>query len=376
MADTAGTPKDTIASAAGDKAPDRSSRKRKADELSDETPHLPAPVWGHVLDFMPYSEVRSALLVGKHIAVEAAKYVQALNIMRGCELYIPAARRFGNVEEVNILCFLELTREEDDNGWGAFSVSLDVSNRTVPFLGSFAKLTRGFLGSLETGADYFLNDQDVDVYRGLLTAYVGAVKSGAFSEKIALEGADLWPLTSSLCRQKSSNCRFCRDILSHFPFRGLLDVLVSQRDMFCQTEQDHWDIVRRRPDADKGFSEVSEEALCTKVSRILHDSYRTIDTQFIELLPEKWRLEARTCELLWVYSVDQSDLQKLDELIEKGFDLKCVTRKFALKEWKHYIGAQRDSRFCTWTRTTVESLAARGFPVDCNCVPAIDIAVV
>ena len=69
MADTGGIPRDVIASISP-----MSSRKRKADELSSDDsgdlPHLPAPVWGHVLDFMPYTEVRSVLLVGKHIAVE------------------------------------------------------------------------------------------------------------------------------------------------------------------------------------------------------------------------------------------------------------------------------------------------------------------
>ena len=57
-------------------------------------PHIPAPVWGHVLDYMPYGEVRSALLLGKIIATEAAKHVQTLNIMNSWEMDVPAARRF------------------------------------------------------------------------------------------------------------------------------------------------------------------------------------------------------------------------------------------------------------------------------------------
>jgi hypothetical protein len=113
MADT-GSAVDTASGKAA-----KMSRKRKAEQLSDNSgdpaaaaaaedvpaaAHLPAPVWGHVLDFMPYADVRSALLVGKYIAVEAAKHVQTLNIMKEGEMYIPAARRFANAEEVNILC--------------------------------------------------------------------------------------------------------------------------------------------------------------------------------------------------------------------------------------------------------------------------------
>ena len=105
MADTGISLKDTTA---GSKASNLMPRKRKAEQISEDTDenadalHLPAPVWGHVLDFMPYGEVRSALLVGKHIAAEAVKHVQTLNIMQSSQVYIPATRRFINVEEVNM----------------------------------------------------------------------------------------------------------------------------------------------------------------------------------------------------------------------------------------------------------------------------------
>ena len=49
-----------------------------SDPSSPSTPHIPPPVWGRVLDFMPYEEVRSALLVGKILANGAVKYVRAL----------------------------------------------------------------------------------------------------------------------------------------------------------------------------------------------------------------------------------------------------------------------------------------------------------
>ena len=389
MADTAGTPKDATATAAGDSkaAPkSSSSRKRKADELSDEEteetpPHLPAPVWGRVLDFMPYTEVRSALLVAKIIAVEAVQYVQTLNVMRGCELYVPAARRFGNVEEVNILCLLELTGEvDDDDGSDLFSMSLDVSNRAVPFLGSFAKLTRGLIGGLDSGGDrqiydhdYVKNNQGGDLYRSLLSAYVGAIKTGALSENIEFRGIDLWSFRDSSCREESSNCQWCKDILSHFPLTWLLRFWLSIEHVFCQTEQEVWDIVQRRPGIDKVLSEVSEEVLCEEVSGYF--SFRMVGKQFraaaVEHLPEKWRRSERECGNLFVWSLSQSDLQELDELIEKGFDPKYITCKFALEEWRYFFGAH-GSEFFAWTRTTVESLAARGFPVDCNCVPVID----
>jgi len=403
MADTAGTPKDTTAATGGSKAdPKNSSRKRKADELSDEEteeteeteekPHLPAPVWGHVLDFMPYTEVRSALMVAKLIAVEAVKYVQTLNIMRGCEMYIPAARRFGNVEEVNILCLLKLAGEEDededdddDEELPAYSsISLEVSNRTVPFLVSFAKLTRGFIGSLNSNGErvayssyHVRGRQGEDLFRGLLSAYVGAIRTGALSQQIALGGVSVSLLRRSSCREETSNCQWCGDILSHFPLIDLLLFLVYNRgNKFCQSEQEVWDMVRRRPDIDEGFSEVSEDVLFGQVNLGLR--HRRVRDQFraaaVENLPnEKWRLKALQCKKFYVYSFSHSGLQKLDELIGKGFDPKYVTGGVSLeKKWNYLCGAYAKFLFNAWTRTTVENLAARGFPVDCDCVPVID----
>jgi len=390
MTDT-GTPKDTNAAPAGSKAVpttsnSSSSRKRKADELSEETPHLPAPVWGHVLDFMPYAEVRSALLVGKCIAVEAARYVQTLNVMRGCELYIPAARRFANVQEVKVLCFMELTGEVSVVWGEEFSLSQDVSNRIMPFLGTFTKLARAFIGGLDSDRDlrrcnlYIVErgHHNDDVLKHLLTAYVGAIKSGFLSREIAMEGmmksSAAWR-EHSLCREKSSNCEWCRDILSHYPLNDLLRYLVDNEAFFCQTAQEAWGIVRRRPDADKGFSEVSEEVLCEEVDRSLWP--RSVRKEFraaaVVDLPEKWRLVERKCETLRVCSIYERDFRRIDDLIEKGFNPKYVTRKFAWEKWKDSIGATYYfSTFYTWTRTTVEKLAARGFPVDCDCIPVID----
>jgi len=374
------------------------ARKRKADQISADLhdgddddaentpPHLPAPVWGHVLDFMPYSEVRSALLVGKHIAVEAVKYVQTLNIMKSRQMRICAARRFANVEEVNIMCLLELTEEEHDVSGDLFSISLDVSSRAAPFFGVFSKLARGFIGGLDSDGDRQTYDNDVvrggkgsDVYRSLLTAYVGAIKTGALSENIDCLGMQLWSLRDSSCREESSNCQWCKDILSHFPLNRLLRDLVATGNIFCQTEQEVWDIVRKRQDIDKCLSEVSEDIICEELD--FRFSCCVVESQFraavIEELPEKWRLEAQSSRLrnLYVCFMSKIDFLELDDLIEKGFEPKHVTRTFFFEKFKFNIGAVDDhhgSVFNTWTRTTVKELAARGFPVDFDSIPAID----
>jgi len=315
--------------------------------------------------------------------------------MRGCELYIPAARRFANVEEVKVLCFMEHTGNSlgpgGNSGDDIFSLSQDVSNRTMPFLGTFAKLARVLIGGLDSERDlrifnsYHITDfhwgrrsRSNDVFKHLLTAYVGAIKSGSLPRKIALEGLELCDIDRPLCRQKYSDCEWCRDILSHYPLNDLLRFLVDNErrtELFCQTEQEQWDVVRRRPDADKAFSEVSEEVLCNEVRSYKWPAFvrNEFGAAAVENLPEKWRLAARQCEHFSVYFISRRNFRRIDDLIEKGFNPKYVTRKVALETWR--FGASKytfGSRFYTCTRTTVENLAARGFPVDCECIPVID----
>ena len=62
----------------------------KAADDDDDGLHLPSPVWGHVLDYMPYDEVRSALLISKMLANEAVKYAHTLNIMKVYQMDGPA----------------------------------------------------------------------------------------------------------------------------------------------------------------------------------------------------------------------------------------------------------------------------------------------
>ena len=113
-------------------------------EPPSTTPHIPPPVWGHVLDFMPYEEVSSALFVGKIITNEAVKYVRTLNFMKGYQLDVPSARRFASVEEVNCLCLIS-------GEWRNTVLCRDTTIRLVPLLATFPKLKSIHVGGLFTG---------------------------------------------------------------------------------------------------------------------------------------------------------------------------------------------------------------------------------
>ena len=73
--------------------------------VDDASPaqRLPPPLWGSILDFMHYSDVRSTLAVCRSIATEAAANVKCLSVHHFEEMKLPPARRFTHVEEVNVL---------------------------------------------------------------------------------------------------------------------------------------------------------------------------------------------------------------------------------------------------------------------------------
>ena len=138
------------------------AKKRRSDPNTDDDtddelpPHIPAPVWGHVLDYMSYGEVRSALQVGKIIAVEAVKYVQTINIMNGWEMDVPAARRFANVTEVNILSLLHFHPQDEEFDYYDLQLCGTTAERTVPFIVGFQKLTRIRAGGLDPKDNKFM----------------------------------------------------------------------------------------------------------------------------------------------------------------------------------------------------------------------------
>ena len=302
-------------------------------------------------------------------------------------MYIPAVRRFANAGEVNILCLLDGTGERigEEGPEQFFTISLDVANRSVPFLAGVPKIKRGFVGGLITTAgmsyrqvyeaDACSGPRDHgDIFRSLMTSHSGAVKTGALPNGLVLEGIhdclyDLRP-----CRERSVSCQWCRDILLHFPLRDLFPFLVVFHDGdadFCLTKREAWSVVSQRSDISKGLKENSEEQLSNYVfarssfSRPIEGKQRAAA---VEQLPEKWRVKARTCRFIKVRYLTESSFEELDFLIEKGLDPKLIQRELILKR---FCRTSAFTDLIAWSRTTVEKLAARGFPIDCESFPVI-----
>ena len=214
------------------------------DPTADQEPgplHFPAPVWGRVLDYMPYDEVRSSLLVGKIIANEAVQYVHTLSFMKSCQLDVPSARRFPNVERVNILCLVGSSRSPLTLiGPNNFTICEATSNRVVPLLSVFVKLKSSFLGGVfrcswekhkHAVRPYYHDDEsrdefdegmmENDKFKCLLKALLGALQARLLSptlEKLGGLTSAILLSPSSFCEGRDEGrdaCAFCCNLLSN-----------------------------------------------------------------------------------------------------------------------------------------------------------------
>ena len=252
----------------------RKDAKSVSDPTSGGTPHIPPPVWGHVLDYMPYEEVRSALLVGNIIASEAVKYVRVLNFMKGYQLDVPSARRFANVEEVN--CLSLISGEES-----ATIMCKDTAIRLVPLLETYPKLKSVFVGGLLVGGllkaqaeAELIRDTDYsrvcsspnnheDLFKALYLHLLGAFKARSLPPSIAKVDGTLCGMyrVAGLCSGGESEemCESCKEICSYFPPH---DIIEHSYFSSCVEEIDVLETIAEREGARKIFREQSSVEIC------------------------------------------------------------------------------------------------------------------
>ena len=370
-----------------------SGRKRKAEQISagesanaDASLHLPPPVWGHVLDFMPYEEVRSALLVGKLIAVEAVKHVQTLNITSSSHMYIPAARRFANTEEVNVFCLVQGTGDIDQYGDESIALSVETLESIPTFLTSFAKLKEAFLGgmALEQGqmnpTTYFDSictgpDNHEELFRNLAASIFAARKTGALGREVKVVGLGLsivnevWP-----CSQ-GEPCQRCRKFIQYLPVDDLLLATINADvEFFCLGKDDFWKLLLKRPGIHSDISLASEVVLCRYVLRYLS---RVKTGQLVEIgvkdLRKKWGAERDMPVKVW--QVPTAAFVVLDELIGRGLDPAQIRQEYFLKIFGPVFGVSHEEyilTFYVWKQSFVEDLASRGFPLNTDIIPCIE----
>jgi len=333
-------------------------------------PHLPAPAWGRVLDFMPYGEVRSALLVGKCIAVEAVQYVQAVNMMRGCELDVPAARRFANVEEVNILCFVSGFDFPRSHNFFFTDGYKDTFSRLVPLLAAFSKLKRiDFAG-------YFNPRRQPEWTKTICHVLLGAFKARAIPLDCHIKGGVVDTLVGErgVCARpdgagddtnSKGMCATCRDVCLYFP---LQTILFSWKKIvgFCQCaeEIDVFEALSKRKGAREVFRKASDNVLPEILVQVLIKEFpieRHPKSKEKAALSRKLADFGMRCEGKATQYLTMSAITHLDRLIALGFDPRSVSKANLYRE----MGIGGDLRmFDVYAKSTFDALVSRGFALD------------
>lgn len=357
-------------------------KKRKADELESvaadghvsaedphNIPHLPATIWGSILDYMPYNEVRSALLVGKTIANDAAKHVQTLNVLKATQMFVPAARRFPNVEKVNIFCLL--VPNEGRNG--LYTFSRDAATRIVPFLIGFLKLKALFAGGLSEdakcrGYQYCSRPENFrDLYRGLIDAFCGAFKAGMLTQQIvSLRGISdcTWRVRECSDRREdhANPCKWCRDICTYFPLRDVISTI-----NVCLSDIDRFKVMSKR----QGCQRFLQSEPCQPITTLLNNMTNFFEVPSEETVSDTGSFWKRLKLLIQqeqlpgdaeVQFIRDASFEALDVLIESGFVLPADVSKYNLYKGI-YIG-DPSRRYDMWAKSTIDQLMSRGFAFD------------
>eukprot|EP00561_Arcocellulus_cornucervis_P011586 CAMPEP_0185810212 /NCGR_PEP_ID=MMETSP1322-20130828/6658_1 /TAXON_ID=265543 /ORGANISM="Minutocellus polymorphus, Strain RCC2270" /LENGTH=387 /DNA_ID=CAMNT_0028506519 /DNA_START=51 /DNA_END=1210 /DNA_ORIENTATION=- len=218
------------------------SKKRKADEISDDEeppdheappPHLPSSCLGAILNFLPYSNVRTCMLAGRAMAVGAARHVDVLSIDRAVGMDVPALRRFPSATILKVLCLVESDGD-------SHNLNAGVAAKVVPLITSLPELKKVYLGGHESGQDggliLYRQEHDEDllsaaewdarllVYRTLVEALGAAYESRAISKNLKIAGISLVGQVNCGRTDGQKVCRTCSHFCRNFPLENVLEL--------------------------------------------------------------------------------------------------------------------------------------------------------
>ena len=364
--------------------------KRSADEISSRAKpavgrldassdaparadEIPAPVWGHVMDYLPYTDVLQCLLVNRMLSFEAPAFVDELNIFKSCELQILPLfrnhRRFENASEVNIFCLLdEVPRLESENP--TQKLNLDALNRLVPFLECFPKLKYCYCGGWDCNASKEVNfnmyectgpeDHVVGHYSQLLRQFSSAFEKGSLPRFLALSAVLEGIASPMTCRELGTNneCSFCSRICSTFPLNCLLG-LYHEIDHLCLDDCTLIKCIRGRKWSRECF-EAASPFFCDVVGleRVaVNEEYR------------KDLIKRKALDPNHIYFLSKSQLERMQFMVDLGLDIGTwgETPEDATKE---YLLGKMKGIFplSNWgfalTKSTFDVLIQVGYPFD------------
>ena len=323
------------------------SRKRKADEISDEEPdhimapppHLPTSCLGAILNFLPYSDVRTCMLAGSAMAVGAAQHVDVLSIDKAAGMDVPALRRFPSVTVLKVLCLVE-----DESGGDAHTLNAGVAAKVVPLITSLTELREVWLGGYESGKDggfvWYRHDSDDDdfmrstekadrdiVFKGLVEALGAAFESRAISQDLKIEGIPLVGQVYCGSTEGKQLCRTCSHFCKNFPLNHVLELGCASgwdealRGDICVDREEICKIIKSRPGGN--------DAIKSKRAGLL----------MLDMLSESvgsmWRRDLPVGDLFHkvnIHGIVGTVLVELDSMVSWGYDFSAITYSDVLQE--------------------------------------------
>lgn len=365
-------------------ASDRPAKhKRSAD---DEVTHaqataeeIPAQVWGHVMNYLPYTDVLACLLVNRLLSFEAPAFVKELFVFESCELnpefllVAPAAtkkRRFVNVIDVSIFCLLR-----DVVHWSSehprHRLCTDVIDKIVPFLQAFPKLIICSMGGWDenllklqyyNGEDCIGPEDHAAQYRRLIESFSAAFEQETLPQSLIL---DCFKIE---CRANVAECEFCERVCATFPLSKLIELYYYQ-DNTCFFDEEIFEKIKKR----------NWNALSLRQASSAYVSGKTLDLWFTFVGESlKVELEKKGAEDPgFVYYLTKDQRKRIQLMMEHGImngawgdEPEPLTKELVLRQMRH-SDATKDRGYAL-TKTTFDLLVRAGYPLDSGDFVVID----
>ena len=317
-----------------------------ASASASAAPTLPAAVWGRVLDYLYFDEVRQAILVNKLMANTVPSYVAAMHIRKPSNLDVVAARRFPNATYVRIECLIRWDDKE------TCILSATTARRAVPFLTRFFKLEEGFIGGIdkldpeEPGESFGYSpkhcvspDDHDELMRDMTKSLCNAFESRALSQRIRLKG--LWGdfTRTHLCRParaiEGEPCTLCKEICVTFPrsyVRGVFRVEDTSSDRIgdmsdiCMTSKDFIAALKARPGGEVFLRDEGKEMLLNIIEYDMR--WFDLDRKVSKGARMIQRLEKEGVNVpTQIIHYSKDSLGSLKCIVDNGFDPTALTKE-------------------------------------------------
>ena len=300
-----------------------------------------------------------------------------------------------NIAELNLFSLLQYAER---NGWDeepTFRIDPEAVPLVVPFASCFPNLTYMFLGCIVPGGrhkhiGYVAErcvgpDNHVELMRGLVDSFCGALRVGALPGTAQFEIDGLWsnldairpcadvPLDSIMAQQQP--CDWCRKVCRYLP---PLDVIymANPGHYVCVGNLGVYKIVASRPNGREALEDkFSCKILIQRHVERVQGRWRLADLSSKEKsdLLDRLGVEGtdrrnfhREGGSLFVCFISKRNFELIDELLDLGFSPKNLSKA----EFYRYMQMDKkkdgwdDHDYDVWTKAAINGLAARGFPID------------